>query len=217
MKLLAAGREAEIYDLGDGRVLRRYLRTGRPEHEAICMEHARTHGYPAPRVYEVRENELVLERIDGHDMSGHMIRRPWRLLETARTLADLHRRLHEVEPPPGLALIRDGEAFLHLDLHPLNVIVTARGPIVIDWTNAHRGPPALDPALTWVILETSTPRRWQPLARPFIRTFLAQFDRDEVVAALPLAAEIRLHDPNVSRGEKDAIRRLVRLHTQAAG
>jgi Ser/Thr protein kinase RdoA (MazF antagonist) len=217
VKLLAAGREAEIYDLGDGRVLRRYLRTGRPEHEAICMEHARAHGYPAPRVYEVRENELVLERVDGHDMSGHMLRRPWRLLETARTLADLHRRLHEVEPPPGLASIADGDTFLHLDLHPLNVIVTARGPIVIDWTNARRGPPALDPALTWVILATSTPARWKLPGRLFTRTFLAEFDRDELVAALPLAAKFRMEDPNLPPVEAEAVRRLVRLATQSAG
>ena len=32
-----------------------------------------------------------------------------------------------------------GDRFLHLDLHPLNVIMSARGPIVIDWANASRG------------------------------------------------------------------------------
>ena len=41
MKLLAEGRASEIFDLGDGRVLRRFKRGGDPGFEAGVMEHAR--------------------------------------------------------------------------------------------------------------------------------------------------------------------------------
>ena len=33
---------------------------------------------------------------------------------------------------------------LHLDLHPLNVIIGSACPVVIDWTSAASGDPALD-------------------------------------------------------------------------
>ena len=77
--LIAAGREAEIFDLGDGRVLRRYRRGGSPEREALAMAHARDHGFPAPRVFDSDERGLVLERIDGGSMLVDLRRRPWLL------------------------------------------------------------------------------------------------------------------------------------------
>jgi aminoglycoside phosphotransferase (APT) family kinase protein len=45
-----------------------------------------------------------------------------------------------------------GETIVHLDLHPENVILTERGPMVIDWRNARDGPADLDTALTALIL-----------------------------------------------------------------
>jgi aminoglycoside phosphotransferase (APT) family kinase protein len=44
---------------------------------------------------------------------------------------------------------------LHLDFHPANVILTARGPVVIDWSNAVAGQPGLDLAKTVVTLESA--------------------------------------------------------------
>jgi aminoglycoside phosphotransferase (APT) family kinase protein len=63
-------------------------------------------------------------------------------------LADLHTRLHAVASRSA----DSGERVLHLDLHPANVLLTARGPVLIDWANARDGPPDLDVALTAVIL-----------------------------------------------------------------
>ena len=204
MKLVAAGRASEIFDLGDGRVLRRFLAGGDSEREALVMEHARGNGYPVPRILEVTGDALVLDRIDGPTMLAELRRRPWTLRRHAALLAGLHKQLHEIEAPPGLEAAGPGDRLLHLDLHPDNVILSPSGPFVIDWTNALRGSPALDVAMTWVILATSG----GPFARLYLRFFLPLFDRDEVLDALPLAAERRIADPNVTERERRAVRRL---------
>jgi aminoglycoside phosphotransferase (APT) family kinase protein len=204
VKLIAAGRASEIFDLGDGRVLRRFLAGGDSEREALVMEHARGNGYPVPRVLEVTDDALVLDRIEGPTMLAELRRRPWTLRRHAALLADLHEKLHEIDAPSGLEAAGPGERLLHLDLHPDNVILSPAGPFVIDWTNALRGEPALDVAMTWVILATSG----GPFGRLFLRSFLPHFDRDEILDALPEAAERRVADPNVTEREQQAVRRL---------
>jgi streptomycin 6-kinase len=204
-KLLAAGRASEVFDLGDGRVLRRFRAGGDPEREALVMEHARRHGYPVPRVLEVTADALVLERIAGRTMVQELRRRPWRVGRNAAVLARLHQQLHELRGPAALPAVSEGDRLLHLDLHPENVILSPSGPVVIDWTNARRGDPRLDVALTWVIAATSG----GPFGRVFLRWFLPHFDREELVRWLPVAGEMRVADVNVTDPERAAVRRLV--------
>jgi hypothetical protein len=94
MHLIAAGRASEILDLGDGRVLRRFKEGGDAAREAAVMHHARGHGFPVPEVFEVQDDGLVLERVDGPTMLAALWRRPWRALREAQTLAQLHFQLH---------------------------------------------------------------------------------------------------------------------------
>jgi tRNA A-37 threonylcarbamoyl transferase component Bud32 len=209
MKPIGGGRASEIFDLGDGRVLRRFRAGGDPRREALVMEHARGHGYPVPRVWEVTADALVLERIDGPTMLAELRRRPWRISPYAQLLAELHEHLHEIAAPAALAAFGAGDRLLHLDLHPDNVIVSPAGPVVVDWTNAAQGDPAVDVALTWLILET----HGGPMRRPFLSTFLSSFDRDELRQALPAAGEYRLADPNVSDSERETVRRLLQRNS----
>jgi aminoglycoside phosphotransferase (APT) family kinase protein len=210
MKVIASGRASEIFDLEDGRVLRRFKVGGDPEREALVMRHAADHGYPVPRVLEVTADALVLERVDGPTMLADLRRRPWRLSRHAALLAELHKRLHEIAAPQGVPDTGKGDRLLHLDLHPDNVLLSPEGPVVIDWTNARRGDPALDVALTWVIAATSGGRQ----GRVFLRRFLPHFDREAVLEALPAAAERRIADPNVTDDEREAVRRLVERHAR---
>ena len=197
MSELARGRASRVLALDDRRVLRT---GGDPEREARVMAHARASGYPVPAVHEVRPDGLVLERIAGPTMLADLRRRPWRLRAHARLLAGLHERLHEIP--------WEGGALVHLDLHPDNVLLSPAGPVVLDWTNARVGEPALDVALTWTILSTSGGR----LGRAFARSFLATFDRDDVLAALAAAAAYRVADRNVTDQERAAVGRLVARH-----
>ena len=197
MRVLASGRASEIVDLGDGRVLRSFKGQGEPEREATLMEHARRHGFPVPEVFEVRDDALVLQLVDGWTMSADLGRRPWRLARHARTLAQLHARLHEIP--------YEGERLLHLDLHPENVLLSSHGPVVIDWTNAEAGDPALDVALTWVIVATAGALG----GRAFTRMFLRHVDREAARRALPDAVAYRLADPNVTDDERARVRRLL--------
>ena len=146
--LLASGRDADIFEYGPGRVLRR-ARDGRSlRDEASTMAYLHDHGYPVPRVDELSDDgvELVMERIEGPTMVEAIGAAPWTVRRHGHALAELHVALHELVAPPGMraAPVGAGDRVVHLDLHPLNVLVGPRGPVVIDWSNASRGDPAVD-------------------------------------------------------------------------
>ena len=98
--LIASGRAADVYDLGDGTVLRRY-RTVRPdlEFEARIMRHVAEHGYPVPAVHQVDGTDLIMDRIDGETMLERLSAAPWKVVWYARMLARLQRRLARIEAP----------------------------------------------------------------------------------------------------------------------
>ena len=183
------------------------------------MEYVRNRGYPVPVVDEVTEGgtALVMERIAGPSMMQTITRRPWKEGSQARTLAELHTRLHEIDAPDwlGTAPGPAGDALLHLDLHPLNVIIAKRGAVVIDWPNARRGDPAADVALTWVVLQSGAIPAPAPIAAllerfrsRFVRHFVDRFDRDAISRVVSAMVDYKVQDPNMSEVERQAMRRL---------
>ena len=70
LALIGKGREADILALDSSRVLRQYREPHDVEIEARAMEHARAHGVPVPTILEVRENGLVMDRVEGPTMRG---------------------------------------------------------------------------------------------------------------------------------------------------
>jgi len=220
--LLGAGRNADVYDVGRGRVLRRY-RDGRDaaavDREARVMAHARAHGVPVPEVFEVSGSDIVMERAVGPTMLDVLGRRPWTLRRQARLLAQLHETVHQAPAPSGLRAAGGGEnlgsqVLLHRDLHPMNVILTAAGPVIIDWEGAACGPAMYDVAWTWVIL-TSSEVQGTGLPLVAVRGMQAQLTRSFVRAAGPidqawraLAVRDRLLDGNVLPAERARLERL---------
>lgn len=215
--LIAQGRAADVFAYGDGCVLRRYRTPHSCLYEAAVMQHVREHGYPAPEVVEISGRDIVMERIDGTTMLDDFARHPWRLGRHARTLAELHRRLHEISPPPWLEpRLGGGDAIVHLDLHPLNVLITEAGPVVIDWTNAGLAPADAEVADLWLIMANAEipgsriERSLMGLGRGlFLRAFLRHVDREGARKHLRAAAEHRLRDRNLLDSERDKIRRFV--------
>lgn len=106
--------------------------------------------------------------------------KPGRFFRFARLLAELQAELHtcrvpelpslrqrlekkirETEMLPSdvrrailatLDKLPDDDCLCHGDFHPDNVLLTARGPIIIDWTDATRGSPLADVARTSLLL-----------------------------------------------------------------
>jgi aminoglycoside phosphotransferase (APT) family kinase protein len=211
---LAEGRDSEIFEHGPGRVLRR-ARDGRSlVAEAEVMRHAREHGYPCPEVDDAGEGFLVMERLEGRTMMDVVGSPPFPLRRCGRLLADLHERLHRIPAPPGIrAAPAPGDRLVHLDLHPMNVLMTAGGPMVIDWANAAAGDPAFDVADTWVLFACGAPpasgfdRVIVPIGRRMmLRAFLGGVDAAAARRLVPAAVEHRLGDRNTSPGEQDRMR-----------
>ena len=95
-------------------------------------------------------------------MFDELRRRPATLLAHARRLAKLQQQLAAIAAPdwmiaPGWTPDPDGDAVLHLDLHPMNVVLSPDGPVVIDWTNAAAGPAGFDASITYVVMAAFTP------------------------------------------------------------
>lgn len=117
---------------------------------------------------------IVFERVEGPSMLGVLGAKPWKLVQFARLLAELQAAMHsreiagfplqrerlesniqaaEVLPATTreavLNLLRrlpDGNAVCHGDFHPDNIIMSSRGPIIIDWLTATQGNPLADVA-----------------------------------------------------------------------
>ncbi len=133
---------------------------------------------------------IVLERIEGPSLLGILREKPWRVAWVAHELAEVQAAMHATRAvPKGVPTIRqhlrhgiagcglpadlqrraedllerlpDGEALCHFDLHPDNVLLTRRGPVVIDWMAAAVGHPLADVARSLLLLRVGGARvRW---------------------------------------------------------
>jgi aminoglycoside phosphotransferase (APT) family kinase protein len=147
---------------------------------------------------------LVYERLEGISMLQDMNARPWTLLKHARSLAELHVRINQ-QSITGLPLYKDhlnydighaphlneelrsrvlallehlpsGENVCHGDFHPGNVLITKRGPVVIDWMTASAGSPWTDVARTSLLL-TIGPKGAGKQVSPIIRMIVGLYYR----------------------------------------
>ena len=123
---------------------------------------------------------IIYERLHGPTMWSLLSTKPWRLFSLARQFAELHSQMHQQEGH-GLRSVHasfrknieevehlsstqksdirqllntlpDGTTLCHGDFHPEQVLLTAQGPMVVDWTNAHQGNPLCDVAITYIDL-----------------------------------------------------------------
>ena len=213
---LAEGRDSEIFEHGPGKVLR-IARDGRSlVAEAEIMRYVRSRSYPCPDVDDAGDGYLVMDRLEGPTLLDVVGRPPYPLRRSGHLLAELHDRLHAIEAPPGMQLAPlPGDRVVHRDLHPMNVMMTADGPMVIDWANASAGDPAFDIADAWVLFACGVPpmsgidRLIVPIGRRILlRSFLSRVDATAARRAIPAAVEHRLADRNMSAEEHARMRKL---------
>jgi tRNA A-37 threonylcarbamoyl transferase component Bud32 len=143
----AAGRDADVYALDDSWVLRRYRNGHQVRDEADFMRWVARFGYPVPAVRDTDGADMVIQRLDGPTLADAALAGDLSATEVGEIHADLHRRLQAIPAPSGTP----GLVVVHGDLHPLNVIATADGPVVIDWRDAREDTAAFDVAMTAII------------------------------------------------------------------
>jgi aminoglycoside phosphotransferase (APT) family kinase protein len=176
---------------------------------------------------------LVYERVDGPTMLEEIVSKPWSLLRSARLLAELQAKVHAVGWATGLPsqhkrlegkirqaqgldpILREaklralqampvGDRLCHGDFHPGNVIITPRGPIVIDWADATQGNPLADVARSALILLGAKASVASPVQKVMLawyhqaylrRTFeLRRGGKEEAMAWYPIVAAARMSE-----------------------
>jgi aminoglycoside phosphotransferase (APT) family kinase protein len=217
-ELIGKGRDCDVYAAGPGRVLRRNRGGRSTEAEALTMRHVAVHGYPVPEVFDAVGPDIVMERLDGHTMAESLTKQPWKLRMFGRQLASLVEQLGTLPLPDHdmAERVPAGDVLLHLDLHPLNVMETSRGPVVIDWTGACAGQPGVDAANTWLTVaagQLEGSRVEQLIVKLgrglFLRSFLGSSDLALARPQLETAMTFRRTDPNLSAGELSTMEAVV--------
>ena len=127
-------------------------------------------------------NGIVFETCLGPTMYDRLRQHPNDAESMGRLLADSHAEVHEcsgaglvttvqrlranierAEPLDDelrmslqnrLSAMPCGESLCHGDFHPKNVILSKRGPVIIDWVDATMGPPSADVVRTILLLRS---------------------------------------------------------------
>lgn len=108
-QLLAEGREALVYLLPDGTVLKLLRESTDPsvaEREAAVCRLLSAMGQSAPTVHDVvtvdGRQGLVMDRIEGGDLLAALERNPARVLTAGRVLGEVHAAMHGFQAPTEL-------------------------------------------------------------------------------------------------------------------
>ena len=78
-----------------------------------------------------------------------------------------------------MAAMPDGDRLLHGDFHPGNILMSAAGPVVIDWPNVTRGHPDADVGRTLLTIRIGT----LPPGSPLVIRIGARFARSLLLAS----------------------------------
>ena len=178
---------------------------------------------------------IIYERIDGPSMLDGLTRRPATFFRVARQFAGLHAAMHGCARPElpsqragliraisnapeleaaararvlsALESLPDGRSVCHGDYHPDNIIMSQRGPLVIDWMTATHGSPVADVARTvllfrFAVLPPGMPPAKRLMTTALRRAFLAAYLRSyraerpcaagDIQAWIPILAAARL-------------------------
>ncbi|MFG2632217.1 phosphotransferase [Streptomyces sp. NPDC048473] len=222
-ELLGTGRSADVYALDEKWVLRRYRDGMDATHEWTVMSYLSAHGYPVPRLgprdAASAPCDLVLQRLTGPTMLHSLLSGDLSAAGAGAMLAGLLDKLHTV---PARLSPHPEDRILHLDLHPDNVMLTDRGPVVIDWSNTREGAPAADRAMSSLILAQVAVDPRSPVsagARALLNALVPHLSTSGGIPAhhLAEAASHRAANPTMSPREVALIGQATSLITELTG
>jgi uncharacterized protein (TIGR02172 family) len=194
---------------------------------------------------------LEYERVEGVTMLQAYMKTPWKFPMFARQLAEIQAEMHTCSVPGlpsqrerlerkikragllpddarqaalhALTGLPDDDKLCHGDFHPGNIMLTSRGPVVIDWIDASRGSPIMDVARSTLLmgggaLPPGTPVKWLVRLlrgwsyKIYLRRYfqLSTADQNELSHWVPVAAAARL-DENIHMDEDRLLRLAQRL------
>ena len=158
---------------------------------------------------------IVLQRLDGPTLLQLSRTGAVTFEQAGAIIAALAISIHKTPPPPEVISIRDymenelegddgkipkrtatdilalidrlppGDGLCHCDLSPGNVIMTAEGPKLVDWSGARRGPAALELAFLHVILSELGPEMADNPERPRATNAAAQTEYARLAGMSP--------------------------------
>jgi hypothetical protein len=114
LRLIGQGREAEVFEWRDGRVLKLLRAPGpstRLAFEIAALEAARSAGVSVPQVYEQvvidGRTGLVMDRLEGSDLLTIIGQKPWLVFHSGRLTGEIHARINAARAPASLPAVRD--------------------------------------------------------------------------------------------------------------
>jgi aminoglycoside phosphotransferase (APT) family kinase protein len=160
---------------------------------------------------------IVLQRLDGPTLLQLTRTGAVTFERAGAIIAALAMSVHKTPPPPEVISVRDymenelgdddgkipkriatdvlalidrlpaGDGLCHCDLSPGNVIMTAEGPKLVDWSGARRGPAALELGFLHVILSELGPEMADNPERPRATNAAAQSEYARLAGMSPAA------------------------------
>ncbi len=205
------------------------------------------------------QEAIVYSYVQGEDLGHWLEQSPLRLPRCMALLADCHAPIlrsvsdelpalrnslhHRIENAPylnefergcllaGLLSMPEGDAVLHGDLHPYNIVMLEGQPRAIDWVSANRGEPEADIARTFFLLRYAAQQDdrncWDTMKRVAIhwlaaRLYLRRIKRLTTVrwagvrAWLPFVAAARLQEDPTNTEVQSILRLIVRFCRQVS-
>ena len=171
----ASGSAWIVRAAGASHILRLASSTSLTDARLAAMAAARAGGLPAPelirRTTAPHADAVLLTWLPGTPLHATLLANPAHTHRLGRLMGESQRQLHQIVGPSelvdvlldgdhpfvagrGMADLPAGDALLHLDWHPMNLLVDEELRIcgIVDWDNARRGHPLLDLARTHSLL-----------------------------------------------------------------
>jgi len=163
-------------------------------------------------------NGIIFERVNGISMLSLMSKDPLQIRKQARLFAELQSEINSStgEDLPAmrpylessiaqgaslceemksqllsrLADLRDGTSLCHMDFHPDQVLICARGPVVLDWITALQGNRMADIARSMVLLQFAQALHLNWMAHSAVNLFRRIFTRAYLKRCMELHHDI---------------------------